>query len=178
MRYLLTEPNANPGGTWRRLYSAIDGDLYENTGLISRFFVPRLARRVAAADWESELSASTDFHQVPIVHGRGLPPVIANPAGAVLTERVVSPTQFRLRVVTAAPTFVASSQPAMRWWTVRVNGQASPIVRVNGAFIGFFVPAGSSEAVIRYRPWSFWVAVAVAGLGAVLLVWRASRIVE
>ncbi len=177
VRYLLTEPGRNLGGKWRRLYSAGDGELYENSGFVPRFFVPRLARRVAPAEWERELARSSDFDEVPLVHGGGLPPVIVNPSEVRLAQKADGPAGFRLHVITPAGTLIASSQPAMPWWTVRVNGRKTSVVRVNGAFLGFFVPAGTSEVVISYSPWSFWSAVAAGAVGllGLLALTRFSR---
>ena len=50
-------------------------------------------------------------------------------------------------------------------------------MRVNGAFLGFQVPAGSSDVVIRYVPLSYWGAVGLAtlvlfALGAILKAWN------
>jgi uncharacterized membrane protein YfhO len=56
---------------------------------------------------------------------------------------------------------------------VEVNERVSDVIIVNGAFIGFWVPAGSSRVVVRYRPWPYYTAVMVsllslAGLAIVL----------
>jgi hypothetical protein len=172
VRYLLTVPQANLGGKWQLLYSGIDGELYENKNFIARFFVPRLLRRVQKSDWEREIYASTDFQETPLVYGRDLPPVIVNPPDATVTCRAITPTEFRLRVAVPRPALVASSQPAMRWWEVRVNHQPIQPVRVNGAFLGFWVPAGISDVTVKYRPVRYRISVglaffAAAGLAAI-----------
>lgn len=164
VRYLLTYPHTDLGGKWARLYSGVDGELYENTNFVSRFFVPRLLRRVNESEWERELRMSRDFQETPIVYGRNLPPVITNPADATITTRTHGPTDFRLRVATSAASLVASSQPAMPWWQVRVNGQVIAPVRINGAFLGFWVPAGVSDVSVKYRPLPFRLAVGLAAL--------------
>jgi membrane protein YfhO len=162
VRYLLTEPHANLGGKWQRLYSGIDGELYENSSFISRFFVPRLARRVQKNDWERELYGSADFQDTPLVYGRDLPAVFVNPTDATVTCRTFGPSEFRLRVAVSRRALVASSQPAMRWWEVKVNGNKVPRLRVNGAFLGFFVPQGVSDVSVKYRPLPFRVSVGLA----------------
>jgi membrane protein YfhO len=166
VRYLLTEPRANLGGKWQRLYSGIDGELYENANFIPRFFVPRLARRVQKDDWERELYHSADYQDTPLVYGRDMPPVFINPADATVTCRTFGPSEFRLRVAVSQRALVASSQPAMRWWEVKVNGTRIQPLRVNGAFLGFLVPAGVSDVSIKYRPLPFRVSVGLALLAA------------
>jgi hypothetical protein len=170
VRYLLTYPNANLGGKWQLLYSGVDGELYENAGFMSRFFIPHLLRRVQKTDWEGELRRSSDFQDTPLVYGRDLPPVIVNPQEATITCRAHGPTDFRLRVATPRPVLVASSQPAMPGWRVRVNNQVVQPVRINGAFLGFWVPAGVADVSVRYRAVPFRVAVGVAVFGFALLM--------
>jgi hypothetical protein len=167
VRYLMTEPSANLGGKWQRLYSGKDGELYENTTFLARFFVPPLLRRVRPDEWDREINRD-DFLKTPLVSGKGLDPVIINPAGVTVTCRQVGPAEFRLRVTAPQRALVASSQPAMRWWDVRINGAESPVMRVNGAFIGFYVPAGVSDVRVKYRPRPFYTSLAVSA--ATLLV--------
>ncbi|MCA1617108.1 MAG: YfhO family protein, partial [Acidobacteria bacterium] len=84
------------------------------------------------------------------------------------------PTDFRLRVATPRPTLVASSQPAMPWWRVRVNGETVQPVRINGAFLGFWVPGGVADVSVRYRSVPFRGSVAVC-LGALVALVLGSR---
>ena len=177
VRYLLTVPHANLGGKWQLLYNGVDGDLYENNSFIARFFVPHLLRRVQRDNWERELYASHDFQETPLVYGRDLPPVIVNPPDATVTCKEITPTEFRLRVASSRAALVASSQPAMRWWQVRVNRQPIQPVRVNGAFLGFWVPAGVSDVSVKYRPVRYRIAVGLAFFAMIglILMGRLSR---
>ena len=59
---------------------------------------------------------------------------------------------------------VASSEPAVPGWTIKVNHKVVPAVRVNGAFLGFWVPTGHSQVSIEYQPWSFRSGVLLAVL--------------
>lgn len=175
VRYLLTVPDANLGGKWQRLYSGVDGELYENTEFTSRFFVPHLLRRVDKRNWERELRRSGDFQETPLVFGRDLPPVVVNPPEATITCRAHGPTDFRLRVATPRPTLVASSQPAMPWWRIRVNGEPVQPVRINGAFLGFWVPAGVADVSVRYRSVPFRLSVGVCAAALVVLLFASRR---
>jgi hypothetical protein len=168
VRYLLTEPGFNVGGKWQKLYSGRDGELYENNNFVARFFVPKLLRRVKAAEWERELNRD-DFLETPLVHGKGLDPVVVNPAGVTVTCKSVSPTEFRIRVTAPERTLVASSQPAMPWWDVRINGRPAPILKVNGAFIGFYAPAGVSDVRVKYRPLPYYASLGVSALALLIL---------
>ena len=173
VRYLLTEPGASPGAKWQRLYAGIDGELYENSEFKARFFAPKMLRR-SGEGWEAELAGSGDFAEVPLVAGRGLPPVITNPDEVIITSRGVGPDRFHLRIATPQPAFIASSQPALPGWEVRVNAGRTAVSRVNGAFLGFQVPAGSSEVDVRYRPlsWRMSLSLLAAGVAGMVLTLR------
>ena len=178
VRFLMTEPGAGLNGKWRLIYQGVDGELYENGAWLPRFFAPRLVRRVGAGEWEQQLGTTGDFHEVAIAHGRGLPPVFVNPEGVRIAVQQRGPGEFRLTVEAPERALIASSQPAMRWWGVLIGGRPAELVRTNGAFLGFFVPKGTSKVVVRYRPWSFYGAVGAAVLGVLVLGVWCRRIVE
>jgi hypothetical protein len=175
VRFLMTEPGAEPGGRWRRIYTGVDGNLYENEAFMPRFFVPRTIRKIGVAGWEKEVAAIRDFRETALVSGRDLPATFQNPMPVRISARMDRPTKFKLLVDSPAPAVIASSQPALRWWSVRVGGKPAELIRVNGAFIGFAVPAGSTDVVVAYRPLSLYVAAvvsAVAAFGLGLYAWR------
>jgi hypothetical protein len=165
VRFLLAEPDLHLGGKWRSRYAGADGELYENAAWLPRFFVPR--RVVASGD----VHGVADFRETAVAEGVDF----ANPEGVRLSTWSSQPTRFRLRVEAPSRALVASSQPAMRWWRVLVTGKPVETVRIDGAFLGFFVPPGSSEVVVEYRPLSWWAAVAGGVLGGLLLVFLAQR---
>lgn len=136
--------------------------------------------RIVGLDWVFLPNASAQYGLEDI---RGSDPMeffstsVVNPTEAIITTHAVGPDEFRLRVASAAPVVVASSHPFQRGWQVRVNGANTKVMRVNGAFLGFQVPAGSSDVVIRYIPLSYWVPVGLAtlvlfGLAAILKSWN------
>ena len=167
VRYLLTEPGVQPGAGWTLVYEGRDGELYRNEEMLPRFFVPQLLRRVSAMEWESELGR--DFAETPLLSGPGVPAAATNPPGASVVVERWEATEYRLRVDVSGEAVVASSHPAMNGWQVEVGGRRVPSLRVNGAFLGFRVPAGSSAVKIRYRPLSYRVSVGVSLLGLVAL---------
>ena len=50
-----------------------------------------------------------------------------------------------------------------------VRGRRVPVRLVEGAFIGFEVPAGQSDVRIVYQPMSFWISLAAAALAVALM---------
>ncbi|HVT46134.1 MAG TPA: YfhO family protein [Thermoanaerobaculia bacterium] len=171
VRYLLLEPGLDPGGGWRLVYEGPDGRLYENEEALPRFFAPRRLRLDAEEPFR--ISTVDDFAEVAAV--RNLPETASGINGRIrsIWTRQMHPQRFRMTIDAEGTTFIASSQPAMPGWRVRVNGRKTPIHRVNGAFIGFFVTPGTSRIVVDYFPWSFWGSVPLS-LAAMGLLWVCS----
>ncbi|HJQ39421.1 MAG TPA: YfhO family protein [Thermoanaerobaculia bacterium] len=63
---------------------------------------------------------------------------------------------YDLRVDAPHPTQIASSIAFWPGWRILYNGRALRPQRVNGAFLGFTIPAGSGVVRVRYVPFSFW----------------------
>jgi hypothetical protein len=186
VRYLMTEPGVALSSKWRRLYSGPDGELYENSTVLPRFFVPAVVRRAAGGDWKREVAGVADFRETAIVGGRGAPAMLQNPGRVRLAVMRDGPGRYTLTAHAPERAFVASSQPAMAGWRVRVDGKRVDPLRVNGVFIGFFVPRGTSRVIVDYLPAAWWWGLALAAIGAVALalsghftrVGRSSEIVE
>ena len=62
-------------------------------------------------------------------------------------------------------------------WKLSIDGRRAPLLSYNHAFVGFRVPAGRHEAVLRYLPDSFLAgaAISLASLAAALLLLRFPR---
>lgn len=133
VRFLMAEPGIEVAEKWRRIYSGPDGNLFENTSWLPRFYSAG-SPQTRIATW------------------------------------MTRPTRFRLRIDAPARTLVASSQPAMRWWRVLINGKRAEIVRTNGVFIGFFAPAGRSEVVVEYHSLTWLGSLLAAALGGLILI--------
>jgi len=172
VRFLLAEPESEFGDPWRRIYRGRDGDLYENTKPVPRFFSPRRLEVMTREQMALRLASITDLSETALIEqGTGG----ENPQIKSMWLRQMSPRRFRMTVDAWGRSFVASSQPAAPGWVVKINGREAPIHRVNGAFLGFFVPLGKSKVVVEYRPGSFYGSLAVAVVAAILLLgvmWR------
>ena len=77
---------------------------------------------------------------------------------------------YTLHVDPGASTLISSSVGWSRWWRADAGGERLAIKLVDGALLGFVVPAGGTTVRLRYVPVSFYVAVFVALLTAALLV--------
>jgi hypothetical protein len=54
-------------------------------------------------------------------------------------------------------------------WHATINGSDTPILR-DGSWIAVDAPAGSVDIRFRYRPWDFWVGLAISAIGVLLAV--------
>jgi len=172
VHFLLAEPQHQAGDSWKLLYEGTDGRLYRNAEAVPRFFLPssivgRTDRPVA------EQVRTLRTGKEVIVEGKA--PAAATAEASLWFQRM-SPVSYRLTVDSPEPVLVASSQPALPGWRIESrSGGTIPLRRVNGAFIGFEVPAGKTQVRVLYAPISFTISVgiALAGLAAlVVVIWR------
>ncbi|MGK2859726.1 MAG: YfhO family protein [Thermoanaerobaculia bacterium] len=162
VRFLFTEPGFEESDGWTLRYDGADGRLFENDEALPRFFAPEQIRRHAAGACCAELGRVTDFRSIAVIEEAGAAEMESNAGLASIWFEQTRPTRFRLTLDASRPVLIASSQPANPGWRVKVNGRAAPLVRTNGAFVGFRVPAGHSKVVVEYAPGSFTASCALA----------------
>lgn len=170
VRYLIAEPGFEGAPGWVLRYAERDGTIFENLQYVERFFTP-VRLRSERGDLHEQLAEIADSgHEVVV---RGLESDATNPP-AVIRIAANGASTYRLRVNASQPTFVASSVPALPGWRVSVNGERATITRVNGAFVGFRVPAGASDVEVSYLPRSITISAAgsLASLLLLTLWWR------
>lgn len=80
------------------------------------------------------------------------------------------------RVDAPQPTLITTSIAWWPGWRVTYNGRALKPRVVQGAFLGFTVPAGSGVVRLRYVPLSFWSGVALSLLTIGVLVIIRARV--
>ncbi|HEX3069258.1 MAG TPA: hypothetical protein VHX14_11870 [Thermoanaerobaculia bacterium] len=81
-----------------------------------------------------------------------------------------APGEFAMTIVAPSPTLIESSEVLAPGRHVYVAGQRVPLHHIEGTFIGFEVPAGTSDIRVVYRPMSFYGSCVLALL-TVLLLW-------
>jgi hypothetical protein len=70
----------------------------------------------------------------------------------------------------AERSLIVVSQNADRGWTARIDGRKTPLVKVDGALAGIFVPAGEHRVRLDYRPVSFVMAAWISAIAALILL--------
>ncbi|HYM61889.1 MAG TPA: YfhO family protein [Thermoanaerobaculia bacterium] len=175
VRFLIADPDATAetfrqsrGPNWQLVYRGADATLFENHHLMARFFTPRLVAASHREGLSEQLRTVSDFREVAIVDGWRGPDRIPQ---ATIAASEISPVRWSLNVRAPGPSLVVSSQPYAPGWSAVVNGTETPLHRVNGAFIGFAVPAGDAHVELRYRPVAFYgsLLLAIVALGLLAL---------
>jgi hypothetical protein len=88
------------------------------------------------------------------------------------------PGRIELRVTLPAEGLVATSIPGPAGWRARAGGRELDRVRIDGAFLGVRVQAGTSEVTLDYRPPAFTPGVvlgALALVATIALLWADRR---
>lgn len=91
----------------------------------------------------------------------------AGPPPVISSSRIAD-NFVRAEVSGQATALVVVSQNFADGWTARVDGRPAPIVAVDGALMGVFVPPGRHTVVLDYLPRSFVVGSAVSGVALLL----------
>jgi hypothetical protein len=189
VRWVFDHPSMTARPGVEVAYAGRDAIVYEVPGALPRLFVPRTL--TVMPDAEAAVVAAReidDFAQRDVVDrapaglaaseesGAGEP--LANGA-ATVSDLAVGRGRVRATVEAAGPAIVASSQPAIPGWRLRVDGRAAEAARVtvNGAFLGVAVAAGRHELELRYAPasWPRGLALFVLGLAVAAVLVAAER---
>src|SRR5204862_7988980 len=164
------------------IYRGADGAAFRNDRALPRYF---LARHfdvepdfgMTVARMKNEI---TDYRARTLVDH--IPDKVARLAGAVPNDaqggevRLVNygPSQTKLDVVSRGWNLLVSSDEWFPGWRAYWNGRRMPHVRVNGAFVGVFVPPGRGIVRLRYQPKEFDDGVKAAAATFLILVLAAA----
>ncbi len=190
VRYYLAAPDSQdltPAGL--KLVRHADLDVYESPTVWPRaFFTDRLAHYVNVEDLQWLLQTESK----PFAAARVKDFAPGNPLPAIssdhTTRRVVPATNYRLtanttrfEVEATGPGVVALTEAwSPRDFRAELNGREAPVIRLNHAFKGVYVPsAGHYRVVFRYQPEHFRLSLGLFASGAALAgltVWRARRL--
>ena len=171
VRYMISAPDGkSPGERWKTVYAAQDGNVYENSAVLPRAFVPERVRLVAAPPGlrEPVMDANAAF-------GTAFGEIAANrdwrakawvlwhedgeaPGGEAEISDYAESTNaisFRARV-SRGPACVLLSVVQDGGWSARDGtGAKVPVFRANGPFFAVALTAGEHEVRLTYWPPGF-----------------------
>jgi hypothetical protein len=94
----------------------------------------------------------------------GPAPAPGSGAAPVVVSSRIADNSVRVEVDGDSPALVVVSQNLADGWTARVDGRSAPLVAVDGALMGVFVPPGRHTVALDYLPRSFVVGSVVSGV--------------
>lgn len=170
VRYAIAPPEGTAPAGWRERYRDRSMMVFENLRALPRAFAPRRIRyELDAATTLREMVRASDFSQRAWLSAAGgTVPEVANTPAAV-SVRAIGP-DLLISTRSLVPVFVATSVPVWPGWRARTGDATLPLVKTNGAFVGFWAPAGRRDVRLSFRPPSFFPGLAAfaAGLAALL----------
>jgi hypothetical protein len=166
VRYVLVTRGGALPPRFKLVYDGDDGRIFENMEVLPRFFAVRNVILEFRDEFFNEnirkeddwgRTAFLDRLELETEQQRGdfFTPRPANAPMATSEIVSASPTEYRLHVKAPRYTLIGSSVPWWPGWKVQRNGAAIEPIRVNGAFLGFAVPAGEVDVRVWYDPWTF-----------------------
>lgn len=139
--------------------------LLENPRALERAFIPR--RVTFAKDDLHALTRIADFRDEATVTAPN-DGTIVNGSGRVATTR--DGLDFHLDAQLASNAWIIVSETAWKGWRATIDGRDAPLSFGNHAFLAVRVPAGHHEVMLRYRPRSFFIGLALTLMTLIALV--------
>lgn len=146
VRYLMTEPGAEPGGRWRRVYGGADGSLFENPAARERFFL-------GSGDGELRIERVAPAHYVLRIQAR-TPVVVQSshtegPGWSVSEgERIRAGTFVAFRLPAGAHTVEVAYRPLSFRASVPISLLAAAFLVWNSARPGVVKPCPDAEKAL------------------------------
>jgi hypothetical protein len=173
VRYMLTAHHEQLPLPWVRAWDGLGGALWRNPAALPLFFMPAAWRPAGDLDAVAATLANRNFAASAVAELS--PPA---PRGAPLRQlgaaklRRAPANGFDVDVATPTGGLVVSSVAFTRGWRLALDGRAAPLLRVNGAFLGFLAPPGHHLAALDYQPagWTWGLRLCGTTLIALLLL--------
>jgi hypothetical protein len=174
VRYVLASHKLDkPGGLVKALEFPATY-VYENSGVLPRFFLVSRVHRAANMDAALMRLRARDFDPRTEAVVEAPVEMEGNAPSADVHVREYSARGFTVETEASVPAFLVTSETAYPGWNAWVDGEARTPVMTNAAFRGLPVPAGRHVVRMRFDPAilsrSAWVTLA-AGVMLALAVW-------
>jgi hypothetical protein len=153
--------------------------VYENLRVLPRAFladrvVPLRGAEALRALRDGDLDVSRTAIVEEALQSTRQPEAAAGPPGTAAV-RSYADTAVTIETRADGRRLLVLSDVHYPGWTARVDGNAAPIERVNYAFRGVVVPAGTHVVEFRYEPASVRAGALLSLIGAGLAGWLLSR---
>lgn len=160
----------------KAVYRGNDGTVLENQEVLPRyFFVRDFIYEPSFGNAVARSREIRDYAQTALVDRLSSNLKQAEPgaqfAGGTATAHLIdyTATTARLRVTADVWSLLVSSDVAWPGWRATFRGRKLDVATVNGAFVGLFVPPGSGELKLEYRPTGYLAGLTSTSAAALLL---------
>jgi hypothetical protein len=170
VRYVIASHVLAKPGALKHVVELPGTQIYENPGVLPRFFLVNRVRRAPNMDAALAMLRSRDF-DVRAEAAVEAPVELAGPASSG-SVRVLEygARQFAVETDAAAPAFLVTSETAYPGWHAWLDGQPRTPVTTDVAFRGLPVPAGKHMVKMRFDPEILWRSAGVTLAAAVALL--------
>ena len=169
VRYALGAPDRPAPAGWTLFLRGPDCALFENPKFLPRAFAPAAVTMVRPEDAVvEEMKRCEDFSRIAWIEGDVRQGSLPNGPLAALRTREEGP-DLRIHVEADRPAWIVVSELAWKGWRATESGREIPLRIADHAFLGFQVPEGTHEILLRYRPRSFSLALGL-NLGTMFLL--------
>ncbi len=155
IRYAIVPSSVKITEGWREVMKDRSANLFENTRVLPRAFVPRRVRyEQSGPEILGGMKVAKDFADLAWIEVPEYKPhEIANGPGTLTLHREGS--GLAIDAVMTADGWVVASQSAWKGWRAYVDGHRIETRFANHAFLGVFVPKGRHHVKLQYLPESF-----------------------
>jgi hypothetical protein len=157
-----------------RSWDGVGGSLWQNPAALPLFFMPATwrptadPRQAVAATLDNRDFAAAAVAEMPEPAAEGAAPT-RHQRGAARIRRAAA-NGFEVETTSPTGGLAVSSIAFTRGWRLAIDGLPASPLRVNAAFIGFLVPAGSHHAALEYRPAGWTWGLRLCGLTLIALL--------
>jgi hypothetical protein len=167
---------------YRLIFSSAEGKIYENRTVLPRFFaVKNVILEFRKDVYTHLLRTQTDWAHTAILadlkpdsrqeHLDLLAPRPGDPRAARVTIGDAAGSEYRMTVEAPRWSLIVSSLPSWPGWKVETDrGKSLRPTEVNGVFLGFVAPPGTTRIRVFYDPASFKTGVTISLLTILGLV--------
>jgi hypothetical protein len=162
VRYLVFPPGSMTAARYPGLelvHESDEGRIYRNPNALPRAWFVYHVAIIPDDDAQLDYMARPDFDPATVVvvptpvPTTGPPPAVPDPTPTV----TYTPNTVTVAAAPSAPAILVLADAWYEGWDVMVNGEPAPILRVNYALRGVWLPPGSHTIEFVYRPRPFLI---------------------
>ncbi|MBV8517381.1 MAG: YfhO family protein [Acidobacteria bacterium] len=170
VRFAVASVDVTPPIGWRRVPGPPIAQLFENTRVLGRAFVPQRVRLVNTPGAAlAQMKHARDFGALSWIERiGGVPEERPNGPGRV-TTRVPHAGELRIQAVMQRAGWIVVSETAWSGWRATIDGRRAQLRYANHTFLGVYVPAGTHSVRLAYWPRAFVIGAWISGITIAML---------